>query len=165
MASRPKKFSGALSHIIESLTPLDQDSNSTQQTGHLKSCFDVPLLFDFDRKKERQEGWGKRKKRQEIGRGFKTTTTATKEALYGAYIDELVLKCNPKIARCNSGSETIRQQAALYCLKAAFCNFHKAELVKEMMKADVRVKKYQMHYYLNKKFFYALRTASKNLDA
>ena len=32
--------------------------------------------------------------------------TPTKEALYGAYIDELVLKCNHKIARCNSGSKT-----------------------------------------------------------
>ena len=94
-----------------------------------------------------------------------TVNTATKEALYGAYIDELVLKCNPKVARCNSGSEIIRQQAALYCLKAAFCNYHKTDLVKEMMKADVGVKKYQMHYYLNKKFFYALRTASKNLDS
>lgn len=100
----------------------------------------------------------------------KTTTTATvngasKEALYGAYIDELVLKCNPKVARCNSGSKTIRQQSALYFLKAAFCNYHKTELVKEMMKADVGVKKYQMHYYLNKKYFYTLRTASKNLDS
>ena len=94
-----------------------------------------------------------------------TINTATKEALYGAYIDELVLKCNPKIARCNSGSKTIRQQSALYCLKAAFCNYHKTELVKEMMKAEVGVKKYQMHYYLNKKFFYAFRTASKNLDS
>ena len=93
------------------------------------------------------------------------TTTATKEALYGSYIDEFVLKCKPKIARCDSGSNTIRQQSALYCLKAAFCNYHKTELVKEMMKADVGVKGYQMHYYLNKKFFYALRTASKNLDA
>jgi len=99
----------------------------------------------------------------------KTTTTAsintaTKEALYGAYIDELVLKCNPKIARCNSGSKALRQQSALYFLKAAFCNYHKTELVNEMMKTGVGVKKYQMHYFLNKKFFCALRTAAKNLD-
>lgn len=95
----------------------------------------------------------------------KTTTAATKETLYGAYIDELVLKCKPKAARCNSGSRNIRQQSALYCLKAAYCNYHKTELVKEMVEADVGVKKHQIHYYLNKNFFYTLRTASKTLDS
>jgi len=93
-----------------------------------------------------------------------STNTETKEALYGAYIDEFVLKCNHKIARCNSGSKTIRQQSALNCLKAAYCNYHKSDLVQEMMKADVGVKKYQMHYFLNKKFFHVLRTSSKELD-
>jgi len=95
----------------------------------------------------------------------KATITSKNKALYEAYIDEVVSKCEPKIARFNSGSKNIRQESALYSLKAAFCSYRKAELVKEMMIVDIGVKKHQMHYYLNKRFFHTLRTAAKNLDS
>jgi len=94
-----------MSHLIESLTPLGQDFNSTQQTGRLKSCFNVPLLFDFDRKKERQKGWEKRKKgkkRQEIGRGLTVKPLMKQTGLWILlFMSPLLLDLSPYLPRNN----------------------------------------------------------------
>ena len=87
------------------------------------------------------------------------------KAVYEAYINEVISKCELKIPRCNCRSSNIRQEAALSCLKAGFCSYHKADLVKEMMIADVGIKKHQMHYYLNKRFFDTFKIAATRLNS
>ncbi len=91
------------------------------------------------------------------------TTGSTNKALYGAYIDKFILRCESKAAKSNSRSKTIRLESALYRLKASFFSCNKTELIREMTAANVGVKPHQMHYYLNKKFFNTLKLASKAL--
>lgn len=95
----------------------------------------------------------------------KATTTSKDRDIYAAYIDEVISKCEPKIARCDSGSPCIRQEAALYCLKASFCSYHKTDLVKEIASADIGTKEHQMYPYIKGRFFNILRTAAKSLDS
>jgi len=90
--------------------------------------------------------------------------SSNNKAAYEAYIDEVISKCELKIARCNSKSRNIRREAALSCLKAGFFSYHKDELVKEMVISDIGIREHQIHYYLNKRFFDTFRTAAKRLD-
>jgi hypothetical protein len=82
-----------------------------------------------------------------------TTATAKPRTLYKAYIDELILKCDSKAARYNSRCQNIRRDAELYRLKAEFYRTNKVQLIKDMVQEDVGIKPYQMHYYLNHRFF------------
>ena len=83
------------------------------------------------------------------------------KSYYATYIDELVSHCKNKASRHNSKFETIRQTAALYCLKADFLKSHKDTLVEEMAAQNIETKNYKMNYYLNGRFFNELKMAIK----
>ena len=81
------------------------------------------------------------------------TTSVKPEMLYGSYIDELILKCYSKVARYDSKCKNIRRETDLYRLKAEFYRKNRVQLIKDMVMEDVGTKPYQMHYYLNHRFF------------
>ena len=86
------------------------------------------------------------------------------KSYYATYIDELVSHCEHKASRHNSKFDTIRQAAALYCLKADFFKSHKETLVKDMAARNIETKNYKMNYYLTGQFFNELKMAMKYLQ-
>ncbi len=82
-----------------------------------------------------------------------TTETLYLKAMYSAAIDKAIAHCKAKISYRNSKSLNLQRTAALSCMKAAFFNDFKAQLIEDMIKASIGSKPYKINYYLNQKFY------------
>ena len=82
-----------------------------------------------------------------------TTETLYLKANYSAEIDKAIAHCKAKTSYRNSKSENLQRAAALSCMKAAFFNDFKVQLIEDMIKASIGSKPYKIHYYLNQKFY------------
>jgi hypothetical protein len=82
-----------------------------------------------------------------------TTETLYMKANYSAAIDKAIAHCKAKTSYRNSKSENLQRAAALSCMKAAFFNDFKAQLIEDMIKVNIGSKPYKIHYYLNQKFY------------
>ena len=74
------------------------------------------------------------------------------KSVYSAVIDEAIAHCKAKALYRNSRSEKLQRVAALSCMKAAFFKDFKAELIQDMIEANIGIKPYKIQYYLNQKF-------------
>ena len=82
------------------------------------------------------------------------------ETFYGAFIDDLISRCESKEAMCYSKCQSIRSSVSLYILKASFYRYHKQELIREMIEKQLGTNTHKIYYYLNTRFFDTLRDAT-----
>jgi len=82
------------------------------------------------------------------------------EMIYSGHIKKMIMKCECKDWMCDSRSRFIRDEWALYKLKASFLRANKSRLIQNMIKEDVGIKPHQMTYYLNKRFFELIRKSA-----
>ena len=82
-----------------------------------------------------------------------TTETLDLKSIYSTAIDKAIAHCKAKTSYRNSKSENLQRAAALSCMKAAFFNDFKAQLIEDMIKASIGSKRYKISYYLNQKFY------------
>ena len=80
------------------------------------------------------------------------TDTLDLKSIYSAAIDKAIAHCKAKTSYRNSKSENLQRAAALSCMKAAFFNDFKVQLIENMIKVNIGSKPYKIHYYLNQKF-------------
>ena len=82
-----------------------------------------------------------------------TTETLYQRSIYSAAIDKAIAHCKAKTSYRNSKSENLQRAAAISCMKAAFFNDFKVQLIEDMIKASIGSKTYKINYYLNQKFY------------
>ena len=82
-----------------------------------------------------------------------TTETLYQKSIYSAAIDKAIAHCKAKTSYRNSKSENLQRAAALSCMKAAFFNDFKVQLIEDMIQASIGSKPYKINYYLNQKFY------------
>ena len=82
-----------------------------------------------------------------------TTETFYLKSIYSAAIDKAIANGKAKTSCRNSKSENLQRAAALSCMKAAFFNDFKVQLIEDMIQASIGTKPYKIHYYLNQKFY------------
>ena len=75
-----------------------------------------------------------------------TTETLYMKANYSAAIDKAIAHCKAKTSYRNSKSVNLQRAAALSCMKAAFFNDFKAQLIEDMIKAILGSKPYKINY-------------------
>ena len=71
---------------------------------------------------------------------------------YNHCIVKEISKCQSKGIMLTSRSDNLRIYALLETQKAAFFADEKDRLIKEMMEREVKLKDYQVEYFLNKRF-------------
>ena len=95
-----------------------------------------------------------------------TTPVEDRRDIYGGFIDKEVHQCAKRSKQlCTSKFPSIQASSAIDCLKAAFLNFHKEELVAMMVDKDVGTKDYQMEIFLNNQFLTILNKATYQDDS
>ena len=94
-----------------------------------------------------------------------TRDTTGLETFYGAYIDDLISRCESKKAMCYSKCESIRMSISLYVLKASFYKYHREELIREMINKQMGTNTHKVYYYLNTRFFDTFRDATKCMSS
>ena len=82
-----------------------------------------------------------------------TTETLYQKSMYSTAIDKAIAHCKAKTSYRNSKSENLQRTAALSCMKAAFFNDFKVQLIEDMIKVNIGSKPYKIDYYLNQKFY------------
>jgi hypothetical protein len=82
-----------------------------------------------------------------------TTEMLYQKSIYSAAIDKAIAHCKAKTSYRNSKSENLQRAAALSCMKAAFFNDFKVQLIENMIMAGIGSKPYKINYYLNQKFY------------
>ena len=83
----------------------------------------------------------------------KTDIKSVKKAVFAYLVDEYIHKCLSKHKLINSRSKNIRKAAALAALKGEYLKANKTKLIGEMLKAELLMKKYKVHHFLNARFF------------
>lgn len=86
------------------------------------------------------------------------TETPYLKSIYSAAINKAIGHCKAKTSYRNSKSENLRHVAALSCMKAAFFNDFKGQLIEDMIQAKIGPKPYKINYYLNQKFYGIIHT-------
>ena len=76
-----------------------------------------------------------------------------KRMLFAYLFGEYIQKCQSKEKLSDSSSKNIRKAAALAALKVEYLNANKNKLIGDMLKAELSLKKYKVHYFLNTRFF------------
>lgn len=90
----------------------------------------------------------------------------SRKTTYGNFIDKEVHQCVAKNKNlCTSKFPTLQAASAISCLKAAFLDFHKDELIEQMVEEGVGTKDYQMELFLNDKFVNILKKATYHDDS
>jgi hypothetical protein len=82
-----------------------------------------------------------------------TDIKSVKRILLTYLIDDYIQKCKSKCKFRDSRSKNIRKVATLAALKAEYLNANKKRLIDEMAEAELLMKKYKVHHYLNAAFF------------
>jgi len=80
-------------------------------------------------------------------------TNSAKRMLFAYLFGEYIQKCQSKEKFSDSNSKNIRKAAALAALKVEYLNANKNKLIGDMLKAELSLKKYKVHYFLNTRFF------------
>ena len=82
-----------------------------------------------------------------------TDIKSVKRILLVYLIDDYIQKCQSKCKFSDSRSKNIRKAATLAALKVEYLNANKNKLIDEMAEAELLMKKYKVHHYLNAAFF------------
>ena len=82
-----------------------------------------------------------------------TDIKSVKRILLAYLIDDYIQKCQSKCKFSDSRSKNIRKAATLAALKVEYLNANKNKLIDEMVEAELLMKKYKVHHYLNGAFF------------
>jgi len=82
-----------------------------------------------------------------------TDIKSVKRILLVYLIDDYIQKCQSKCKFSDSRSKNIRKAATLAALKVEYLNANKNKLIDEMVEAELLMKKYKVHHYLNGAFF------------
>ena len=92
-----------------------------------------------------------------------TDIKSVKWSLYDYLIDDYIQKCRSKITLSDSRSKNIRKEAALAALKVEYLDANKDKLIDQMQEAELSMKKYKVHYFLNARFYnhYASQSSLK----
>jgi len=86
-----------------------------------------------------------------------TGDIANPKRVYETRIDSCIRSCSAKTEYWHSRSENLRHRAAIECLKKAFFIRYRDELIREMMENQVGTKPYQIHRFLNQRFYEVIR--------
>ena len=81
------------------------------------------------------------------------TSTSIKRDLFAYLIDDCIRKCQAKIKLSESRSKNLRINAALSELKAQYFYENKYRLIEQILAADLPLKKYKVHHFINAAFF------------
>ena len=73
--------------------------------------------------------------------------------LFNYLIDDYIQKCQSKSNLRDSRSKNIRNEASLAALKVQYLTANKDKLIDKMLKTELSMKKYKVHYFLNTRFF------------
>jgi len=82
-----------------------------------------------------------------------TDIKPVKREMFDYLIDDYIQKCQSKSNLSDSRSKNIRKEAALADLKVEYLNANKYKLIGQMLEAELSMKKYKVHYFLNTRFF------------
>jgi hypothetical protein len=74
-------------------------------------------------------------------------------SLFDYLIDDYIQNRQSKTNLIDSRSNNIRNEAALAALKVEYLNANKNKLIRQMLKTELSIKKYKVHYFLNARFF------------
>jgi len=72
---------------------------------------------------------------------------------YAVCLSEEIVKCQSKTILKNSKSRNLRLTAETAAQKAKFLTLNRKMLVEEMIEQDIDTKRYQIDFYLNKRFY------------
>jgi len=72
---------------------------------------------------------------------------------YETCLSEEIAKCQSKTILKNSKSKNLRLTAETAAQKATFLTLNRKMLVEEMIEQDIDTKRYQIDFYLNKRFY------------
>lgn len=72
---------------------------------------------------------------------------------YESMFENCLMRCKSKAELSGSRSKNIRQAAYMASLKADFLRGQKIILIDEMIRSNMELKSYKIHYFLNDRFF------------
>jgi hypothetical protein len=78
---------------------------------------------------------------------------ALKRDQFAHLIKDSMHKCQSKIKFRESRSKNLRRASAMAALKARYLLANKHKLIDQMLAADLPIKKYKVHHFLNAEFF------------
>lgn len=87
------------------------------------------------------------------------------ETFYSTYVDKYVEKCKEKDKELRqSCMPTIKQYAALQCLRAAFVSFYKKPIVSSLIENKVGKRDYKIKQHVNSLFLGVFKQASGEVE-
>ena len=85
--------------------------------------------------------------------GAQSQSVDPQKKFYETCLYEKIVKHQAKTILKNSKSKNLRLDAETAAQKATFLNQNKNMLVEEMIEQDIDLKRYQIDFYLNKRFY------------
>jgi hypothetical protein len=127
----------------------------------------MKMVFVLESKPSREKGGSKMKKTKWIVAaliailiiasavkiGAQSQSVDPQKKFYETCLSEKIFKHQAKTILKNSKSKNLRLDAETAAQKATFLNQNSNMLVEEMIEQDIDLKRYQIDFYLNKRFY------------
>ena len=86
---------------------------------------------------------------------------ADKRAVYEKMLTRYTAKCEKQAHFGQSKSEKLRRTAEIACLKAAYLNQYKSQIITTLMEKNVEPKPYKIQYIVNTLFYDLIRRTAQ----